>query len=371
MKKKTLRIEAIDLFCGAGGLSFGLRKGGVKILAGIDFDPACQYPFEKNNKATFIESDISQIDGANISKIFTEKADIRVLAGCAPCQPFSKYRQGEDTSGDKKWKLLYEFSRLVGEIEPDIVTMENVPELAGHKVFEDFVSDLSDKKYKISYGIINCLEYGIPQSRKRLVLLASKHGDINIIAPSHSSEMFMTVEAAIGHLPPILAGERHKDDVLHVSSRLSEINLRRIRQSRQGRTWRDWDADLLLACHKKESGKSYSSVYGRMSWDSPAPTMTTLCYGIGNGRFGHPDQDRAISLREAAIFQTFPETYKFSAPGEMPCTKRIGRLIGNAVPVRLGEVIGLSIKKHCACLPNRLSLSYISRRLKGLRQDTQ
>jgi len=355
MKKKALKIEAVDLFCGAGGLSFGLRKAGVKILAGIDFDPACQYPFEENNGATFIESDVTLVKGADISKMFTAKADIRVLAGCAPCQPFSKYRQGEDTSADKKWKLLYEFSRLVGETKPDIVTMENVPELEGHKVFDDFVLDLIAKEYEVSYSIINCLDYGVPQSRKRLVLLASRHGSINLINPSHTPETFVTVQQAIGHLPAISAGERHKNDALHVSSKLNEINMRRIQQSTQGGTWRDWDKDLLLACHKKKSGKSYPSVYGRMNWNSPAPTMTTLCYGLGNGRFGHPEQDRAISLREAAIFQTFPETYKFCAPSDKPCTKIIGRLIGNAVPVRLGEVIGLSIKKHCKDLPNKLA----------------
>jgi DNA (cytosine-5)-methyltransferase 1 len=351
--KKSLKIEAVDLFCGAGGLSFGLRKAGIKILAGIDFDPACQYPFEENNSATFIESDVALVQGEKIRKLFTGKADIRVLAGCAPCQPFSKYRQGEDTSADKKWKLLYEFSRLVGETEPDVVTMENVPQLMGHKVFHDFVNGLINREYHVSYGVINCLNYGVPQSRKRLVLLASKHGDIDIIAPTHSPESFVTVKQAIGHLPAISAGERHKKDPLHMSTQLAAINLRRIRQSKQGGTWRDWDEDLVLECHKKKSGKSYPSVYGRMSWDSPAPTMTTLCYGIGNGRFGHPDQDRAISLREAAIFQTFPETYKFISPDEQPCTKIIGRLIGNAVPVRLGEVIGLSIKKHCKGLPNK------------------
>ncbi len=351
MKKNALRIEAVDLFCGAGGLSYGLKKAGVKILAGIDFDPACEYPFEENNGAKFIESDVALIGGAKISGLFSTKADIRVLAGCAPCQPFSKYRQGEDTSVDKKWKLLYEFSRLVNEVDPDVVTMENVPELKGHKVFKDFVKALS-KKYTVSFAVVNCLEYGIPQSRKRLVLLASKHGSIKLIEPTHKPKTYVTVRQAIGHLPGIASGQRHKKDALHSSSKLNDINMRRIQQSKPGGTWRDWDADLWLACHKKDSGKSYSSVYGRMEWDSPAPTMTTLCYGIGNGRFGHPVQDRAISLREAAIFQTFPETYKFIAPDEKPSTKKIGRLIGNAVPVRLGEVIGLSIKKHCQALTN-------------------
>lgn len=350
--KKAIKIEVVDLFCGAGGLSYGLRQAGINVLAGIDFDPACKYPFETNNGANFIESDISKVQGSDVNKLFTGKADFKVLAGCAPCQPFSKYRQGEDTSADEKWKLLYEFSRIAGDTAPDIITMENVPELRGHEVFKDFVNDLISKKYMVAYGVVNCLTYGVPQRRKRLVLLASKHGNIDLISPTHQPENFVTVQQAIGHLPAIKSGEQSKKDALHRSSRLSEINLRRIGQSKQGGTWKDWDKDLLLKCHKKASGKSYPSVYGRMSWNSPAPTMTTLCCGIGNGRFGHPVQDRAISLREAAIFQTFPETYEFTPPGEIPSIKKLGRLIGNAVPVRLGEVIGISIRKHCEALPN-------------------
>jgi DNA (cytosine-5)-methyltransferase 1 len=344
---KKLKIEAVDLFCGAGGLSFGLLKSGICVKAGVDFDPACQFPFEKNNKAKFIESDISLIDGKLINKFFTSAESVKILAGCAPCQPFSKYRQGENTRVDKKWKLLYEFSRLVQESKPNIVTMENVPELEGHAVFHDFVKGLVESKYSVSYSIVNCLEYGIPQSRKRLVLLASKYGPISLMKPTHTSDKFVTVRDSIGHLPRISAGERHNKDPLHVSSRLSEINLMRIKQAKAGGSWRDWDQKLVLKCHKKKSGESYSSVYGRMSWDSPSPTMTTLCYGFGNGRFGHPEQNRAISLREAAIFQTFPETYEFSPPQSNPAIKSVGRLIGNAVPVRLGEIIGLSIKKHC------------------------
>ena len=347
MKKSKLRIEAVDLFCGAGGLSFGLKKSGLKVLAGIDFDPGCKYPFEENNKAKFIESDISLVESDAIAKLFTPKANVRVLAGCAPCQPFSKYRQGEDTSVDKKWKLLYEFSRLISDISPEIVTMENVPELQGHKVFGDFVRKLKKLKYKVSFSTVNCVEYGIPQNRKRLVLLASKLGDIKLTPTTHTPKKYNTVRDAIGHLPAIKAGERHDKDALHVSSRLNALNIRRIQQSKPGGAWKDWDEDLLLKCHKKDSGKSYSSVYGRMDWESPAPTMTTLCYGIGNGRFGHPEQDRAISLREAAIFQTFPESYKFIRPDEKASTKIIGRLIGNAVPVKLGQVIGKSIVDHC------------------------
>lgn len=138
---------------------------------------------------------------------------------------------------------------------------------------------------------------------------------------------------------------------------MSELNLKRIRQSRPGGSWEDWDKDLVAECNRRESGKSFGSVYGRMRWDQPAPTMTTLCYGFGNGRFGHPEQDRAISLREAALFQTFPKNYRFVAKGENVKFNVIGRLIGNAVPVRLGEVIAMSIKKHLEQVEKRRRFS--------------
>ena len=134
--------------------------------------------------------------------------------------------------------------------------------------------------------------------------------------------------------------------MLHKASKLSPINLKRIRQSKPGGSWKDWDKDLLLECHQKDSGKSYVSVYGRMEWDKPSPTMTTQCNGIGNGRFGHPEQDRAISLREAALLQTFPKSYKFFDENNPLTTRQLSTHIGNAVPVKLGKVIGKSIKKH-------------------------
>jgi DNA (cytosine-5)-methyltransferase 1 len=151
---------------------------------------------------------------------------------------------------------------------------------------------------------------------------------------------------AIGHLPELEAGKVSSVDVLHYSSSLSPLNLRRIRASRPGGTWRDWDRELVAACHRKKKGKTYPSVYGRMAWDSPSPTITTQFFGFGNGRFGHPEQNRAISLREGAVLQTFPCDYQFVEPGGVYRFKTIGRLIGNAVPVRLGEVIGKSIEMH-------------------------
>lgn len=346
-KKVTLPIACVDLFCGAGGLSHGLMKGGINVTAGIDIDPACKYPYEFNNKAPFLELDVEGIDGQGLHKLFPKEGH-RLLAGCAPCQPFSTYSHGRDTSEDQKWGLLKSFGRLIKETQPELVTMENVPQLPQHAVFGDFLKTL--KGYHIWFDVVHCPDYGIPQNRKRLVLLASKLGPIALIAPTHSKKNRVTVAKAIGDLRPLQAGGRDPKDPLHSASKLSPLNMRRIQQSKPGGTWRDWDPSLTAQCHKKPSGKSYPGVYGRMEWEKPAPTMTTLCYGFGNGRFGHPSQDRGISLREAAIFQTFPKSYRFTRPEEKPQFRTVGRLIGNAVPVKLGEVIAKSFRAHLAAV---------------------
>ena len=227
--------------------------------------------------------------------------------------------------------------------------MENVPAIQSFKlknVLGDFKDTLESQGYNVFCKTVYCPDYGIPQTRKRLVLLASKLGAISLIAPTHSKENYRTLRDAIGTLPPLNAGESAPNDPLHRCRALSTINLRRLEATPYGGSWKDWPEDLLLECHKKEGGKSFGSVYGRMVWEEPAPTMTTLCTGIGNGRFGHPEQNRAISAREAALIQTFPMSYRFFPDeGEVSLTKA-SRYIGNAVPPRLGEVIAESIKVH-------------------------
>jgi len=176
--------------------------------------------------------------------------------------------------------------------------------------------------------------------------LASKLGEISLIPKTHTPENYVTVKDTIGKLPPLEAGQVCKKDKLHIAKSLSDKNLKRIKSTPYGGGWKDWSEDLKLDCHKKDTGKSFGSVYGRMVWEEPAPTMTTLCTGLGNGRFGHPEQNRAISLREAALFQTFPFEYEFFAPDENIGMTKASRYIGNAVPVKLGYIIGLSILKH-------------------------
>lgn len=338
-------IKCIDLFCGVGGLTHGLRRGGIDVVAGIDIDPTCRFPYEANNDSMFIERDVTEISAAEIGRLL-QGADVRMLAGCAPCQPFSTYTRG-GIGKSRDWPLLYKFGRLIGEVRPDLVTMENVPGIIRHKVFRAFVQELDSLGYRTTVmEKAFCPDYGIPQVRKRLILVSSLHGEIPPLQPTHDRSNYRTVFDTIGCLEPIAAGESSTSDPLHASSRLSEINLRRIRASRPGGTWRDWPPDLIAECHRRSSGTTYPSVYGRMRWDEPSPTITTECHGYGNGRFGHPEQDRAISLREAAMLQAFPKHYHFVPPGEPIRFGPLGRLIGNAVPVRLGEVIAEAFIRH-------------------------
>ncbi|MGL4608462.1 MAG: DNA cytosine methyltransferase [Trueperaceae bacterium] len=348
--KQSRQISAVDLFCGVGGLTHGLIQGGIEVAAGIDIDIHCHFPYEINNKSKFFNKDIREIGVGEIKSLF-QKNSIRLLAGCAPCQPFSTYSQKSRSSRkDNKWDLLLDFGRLICDSQPELVTMENVPQLLDHPVFGKFLDSLAG--YHIWYDVIDCVKYGVPQTRRRLVLLASRLGPISLIPPTHTLENPRTVYDVISKLPPLRAGEAHQTDPLHRASSLSQLNLKRIRASKPGGTWRDWPAKLRAKCHTKDTGQTYPSVYGRMEWETPAPTITTQCFGFGNGRFGHPEQDRAISLREAAIIQTFPENYQFVPDNSAVKFNVLGRLIGNAVPVLIGKVVAQSFQNHIANFPS-------------------
>jgi DNA (cytosine-5)-methyltransferase 1 len=341
-----MKTSAIDIFCGIGGLSYGLKKAGISVVAGVDVDESCRYPYEKNVQAEFILKDVSQLRGEEISEKYWSNDVVRILAGCAPCQPFSTHSNKiKNKTRTKKWRLLREFERLVGETNPHIVTMENVPNLANQKIFRDFVAFL-ESGYYVSYSNVYCPDYGIPQKRRRLVLLASKYSEISLLPKTHSEREYVTLRQAIGHLPSVEAGEVCKSDPLHRTSKLSPVNLQRIKASKPNGTWLDWSEDLQLECHKKKTGRTYKAVYGRTAWDEPSSTITTQFYNYGTGRFGHPTQNRALTMREAAILQTFPEDFEFYESEKDILLKRLSAHIGDAVPVKLGIVIGKSILTH-------------------------
>ena len=348
--------SVIDLFCGAGAFTHGFVLEGFNVVAGLDADKSCQYAYEANNHgAFFIEKRIEDVTSVELKQLYPE-GHVKILVGCAPCQPYSPYNKRKSDK-DKKWKLLSNFATLISEIEPDIVSMENVPNLVTFqkgKVYQDFVELLKKDYYVTGDSEVFCPDYGVPQRRKRLVLFASKYGDLELLPATCTLDQYKTVQDVIADLEPLEAGQVSPKDPYHKASRLSELNLRRIEASVPGGTWKNWPKELVAQCHLEESGNNYSSVYGRMKWDELSPTITTQCYGFGNGRFGHPDtkQNRAISLREAARLQTFPDDYEFVHPETPYYSTVIGRLIGNAVPIELARVIARSIKHHLETYAN-------------------
>ena len=343
-------VSAVDLFCGAGGLTYGLLQAGIKVEAGIDIDEDAEHAYLTNNPGTkYYSWDVGRKKYPSIENLFAKKK-YRLLAGCAPCQPFSKLTQAIDRH--QCWDLLNNFARFIDRIEPELVTMENVPELAGRgaDVFENFVATLERLEYHVDWKIVKCEDYGVPQFRRRLVLLASKLGELKVPEGNYrSSGKWKTVRGAIGRLLPLASGEESPKDRLHVASALSPLNLKRVKATKpNGGNRHDWPNDLVLECHKRESGERYHSIYGRMWWDRPSPTMTTLCTGIGNGRFGHPEQHRSITLREAALLQSFPRSYEFWPADEKLNRGAVSKMIGNAVPPRLAKALGKAILEHVA-----------------------
>ena len=334
-------VVALDLFCGAGGLTRGLEQAGLNVRVGWDLDLSCRFPYENGKASEFRLKDVAELSVEEVQAAFGG-AEVRLLAGCAPCQTFSTYSRGAKAASpnDSRWTLLDHFGRIVEGVLPEFVTMENVPGAAEFQAYARFSSLLADLGYDLYHEVIDCQELGLPQARRRRVLLASRIGSAPRISKTPRRQ---TVRSAIGDLPPVEPGETNVHDHLHRASSLSPLTVERLLATPEGGDWRDWPERLKLACHKRDSGKTYRGVYGRMRWDSPAPTLTTLCGGVGNGRFAHPEQNRGITLREAAILQGFAPGYQFKGSDEKLRPRTIARLIGNAVPPPLGAAIGAAI----------------------------
>ena len=267
-----------------------------------------------------------------------------LLAGCAPCPAFSKHRHGRGLKERSDGTLLLEFGRLVRALRPRAVLMENVPGVAsvpGFSSLRRFLETLRDCGYEPGHGVLNARDFGVPQYRRRYVLLAVREAPIPLPSPALSGEC--TVRDAIGHFPKLEAGEAHPLIPNHRAAGLSPLNLKRIRATpSDGGDRRDWPRRLALSCHQRP-GVGFSDVYGRMWWDRAAPTLTCQCASLGSGRFGHPEQHRAISLREAAALQSFPDDYEFFGTAN-----RVARWIGNAVPVSLAEALGTALLEEIA-----------------------
>lgn len=346
-----MTLVAFDLFCGCGGVTSGLRRAGIRVDLGIDWDENCRLTYTLNNPgAKFIRGDIREMSGAELLRCADNLRpdDYLLIAACAPCQPFSSQNRG---SGNKQLRTMVgEVERLVRELEPDFVFAENVPGIQAVKGFSAFrrlLSTLETLGYKHEFCNVDAQFYGVPQSRKRLVLLASRYAALAWPAVRFGNESGLstlrTVRDAIGHFPSIAAGESHPTIPNHVAAQLSVQNLARLLVTpKDGGSRKDWPDALGLKCHKNHDG--HPDVYGRLKWDAPAPTLTTKCTSISNGRYGHPEQDRAISVREAASLQGFPDDYVFYGG-----LKTSSRLVGNAVPpllaFRFGSVFVRATKK--------------------------
>jgi DNA (cytosine-5)-methyltransferase 1 len=334
-------MRAIDFFCGAGGLTRGLLNAGIHVMAGVDADERCKDSYEKNNRpAVFVAQDVCEITPGSVWKLLgTRRTSDLLIAACAPCQPFSKH-QKSSSSRHRDATLLGAFARIVEEIQPRQILVENVPGLArvkGFSTYRRFLKMLRSNSYRIAEGVLDAKDFGVPQTRRRYVLLAVKGRPISLPEPTfgRDGDDYLTVRDAIAHYPPLAAGSRHPGFPNHETAIIAPINLNRLKMTpKDGGDRRAWPKRLTLECHKGNY-KGHTDVYGRMAWDKPAPTLTGKCHSISNGRYGHPTQHRAISLREAASLQTFCDSYVFYGNRQ-----HVAQQIGNAVPVRFAEVLG-------------------------------
>ena len=336
-------MKAVDFFCGGGGLTRGLLDAGIQVVAGFDIDEECTQSYERNNHASsFHAKHVKDIDLHTLrSASRLRKFDETLFVGCAPCQPFSQHRK--NSPRNQNATLLGEFGRIVESALPRAILIENVPGMArvvGFSTFRRFVRTLVNNKYSVAHGVLDAKDFGVPQTRRRLVLIAVAKSDSSLPGPTYGrgSRPPRTVRQAIEHFPAVDAGKQHDSIPNHVAASVSDLNLERLRNTpHDGGDRRSWPKKLRLTCHGA-GYEGHTDVYGRMAWDSPAPTLTARCHSISNGRYGHPEQNRAITLREAAAIQSFPDQYEFFGSN-----KHIAQQIGNAVPVRFAERLGRHI----------------------------
>lgn len=341
-------IFAVDFFCGVGGATKGFQNAGINVVKGIDLDPTCKETYEKNcSPAVFLHADINDLKAKDVlDGIHLSESDCLLFIACAPCQPFSRIASRSRVDAN----LILAFAKIVKKLKPHAIFIENVPGLADAskgQILRKLLRTLTLSSYQCEWRRVNAKYYGVPQNRSRFIMLASRFGRVPFPHETHGKNLapYVTVSDAISEYPSIEAGEAHKDIPNHVAPKLSKLNLERVRNTpRDGGSRKDWPKRLWLECHKKSDG--HSDVYGRMRWKKPAPTLTCKCNSISNGRFGHPEQNRAISLREAAALQSFSDDFLFYG-----ANTRIARHIGNAVPPQIAEIFGRAISDFVSRAP--------------------
>ena len=335
-------IKAIDFFSGAGGLTRGLLDAGIDVVAGVDSDKRLRDTYERNNKPSrFIDQDIADVDiEALCRKVGVRAADTTLYAACTPCQPFSTLNRSK--GGDNRKALLLKFAAIVAQSPPDFVLVENVPGLnnaIGRDIYHQFKDVLAANGFNTDARLLDAKHFGVPQTRKRFILIGSRHGAAKLPVPI-TADQPPTVRDHIGKYPRIGDGEESQTHPNHIARALQSHH-RRIVEAvpPDGGSRRDIaDTSILLKCHQ-EKPDAHKDVFGRMAWDEPSPTLTCRCTDVYCGRFIHPEQHRGISLREAAALQTFADDYEFFGGSFLERSRQIG----NAVPVRLAKELGKAV----------------------------
>lgn len=342
-------IVLADFFSGCGGTARGFADAGVRPVFATDWDEEAVKTFKLNfPDVDAVQRDIRELETDEVMSVMPPAGKaIRLLAGCAPCQPFSNHRNAAKQA-DERSDLLLELLRFVEALRPQLVFVENVPGMRraseSSGPLAEFVEELR-KTHHVALDTISCADYGVPQTRSRLVLIASSLGEIELPMPTHgpaTDRPHVTVRDAIHSLPHDVDGPAAAGVNSHRAMRLSQLNRKRIEATPEGGDRRNWPKHLWPDCHSRGVG-GHTDVYGRLSWDKPAPTLTTKCISYSNGRFGHPTENRALTAREAARLQTFPDSFQFTGG----LTSK-ARQIGNAVPVVLARQFGLHFAEHVA-----------------------
>lgn len=346
------KLKAVDFFCSGGGMSYGMQAAGINILAGIDNDPRCKETYESNINAEFILADVfdlkeEELESSLKGRGLKRNDDELLLIGCTPCQFWSTIRTDKEKASKTK-NLLTEFHRFVTYFKPGYVVVENVPGILRNKEkskLTDFIQWLEENDYMVHAEIHNVNEYGVPQSRKRFTLIADRVNK-KVIKPQRDS-IQPTLKDFIGEhngFPLLPAGNRNPTAYMDTTAGLNELNLRRIKKVRKdGGNRFDFadDPELQLDCFIGKNG-SFRDTFGRLRWDKPSSTITTKFFSISCGRFAHPEEDRALSLREGAVLQTFPKNYMFKTS----TIADTARIIGNAVPPEYSKRIAQAICKN-------------------------
>ena len=345
----TLAMDpvAVDLFCGAGGFSTGLLRAGFNVVCAVDSWSRAVASYRLNFIHPCLEADVAELSGRSIrSTVNLGNTDVDLVVGGPPCQGFSIQRIGPDI--DNRNNLVLHYARLLEELAPRMFVMENVPGLLGKRgrpLVEAFLERMAAAGYGVEAQIVNAAEYGVPQVRKRVIVVGWRKKDVApfVLPPTtHSLSMMRTVRDAIGDLPAPSDAGKIGADPLHKKTRLSPLNQERLTHIPPGGGMEQLPVHLRAACHKGGADRiGHRYVYGRLAADQPASTITARFDSFTRGRFAHPDVDRNITLREGARLQTFPDEFQFVGNQE-----EITAQIGNAVPPVLAEILGRAIRRH-------------------------